>query len=34
MMNNNSWGMGWGMWVIPLALIVIIVFMVRSKRRR
>ncbi len=36
MMNDHSWGwgMGWSMWIIPLAVILIIVFLLRGKRRR
>ena len=34
MMHNYSdgWGMGWGMWIIPLAVIVIVVYLLRNKR--
>lgn len=31
MMHGNSWGMGWGMWLIPLAVILIIVFLLKRK---
>jgi len=36
MMHDNSWGfgMGWGMWIIPLAVILIIVFLLRGKRKK
>jgi hypothetical protein len=36
MMNDHSWGlgMGWGMWIIPLAVILIIVFFLKGKRRK
>jgi hypothetical protein len=35
-MHDNSWGMGWGwaMWIIPLAVIFIIVFFLRGKFKR
>jgi hypothetical protein len=33
MMNNNSMnrGLGWGMWLIPLAVILLIVFLLRGR---
>jgi len=36
MMHDSSWGfgMGWGMWIIPLAVILIIVFILRGKRKK
>jgi hypothetical protein len=35
-MHDNSWGwgMGWGMWLIPLAVIFIIVFFLRGRLKR
>ena len=33
-MNNHYWGMGWGMWIIPIAIILIIVFFLRGRRRK
>jgi putative membrane protein len=29
-MNNPCWGMGWGMWFIPLLVILAIYFLVKS----
>ena len=29
-MDGRFWGMGWGMWIIPLVVILIIVFAVKS----
>jgi len=36
MMNGEhwGWGMSWGMWIIPLIVILIIVFLLRSKRKK
>lgn len=36
MMHDNSWGwgMGWGMWLIPRAVIFIIVFFLRGRLKR
>lgn len=36
MMNNHSWGwgMGWGMWIIPIAVILLVVFFMRGRRRK
>ena len=35
-MHDNSWewGMGWGMWIIPIAVILIVVFFVLRFRRK
>ena len=30
MMNNPCWGMGWGMWFIPLLTILVIYFLVKN----
>jgi putative membrane protein len=30
MMNNLCWGMGWGMWFIPLLIILLIYFLVKN----
>jgi len=30
MMNNSCWGMGWGMWFIPLLTILVIYFLVKN----
>lgn len=30
MMNNLYWGMGWGMWFIPLLSILLIYFLVKN----
>lgn len=30
MMNNPYWGMGWGMWFIPLLTILVIYFLVKN----
>ncbi len=35
--NSWSWGMGWGMWgmwIIPLAVILLLVYFIRGKRKR
>ena len=29
-MNNLCWGMGWGMWFIPLLIILLIYFLVKN----
>jgi hypothetical protein len=36
MMNDHSWGygMGWGMWIIPIAAIIIIVILLKGRRGR
>ncbi len=41
MMHDNSWGMnggmygiGGGMWIIPLAIILVIVFLLRRNRKK
>ena len=36
MMHNDSWGSGMngGMWIIPIAVIFIVVFIWRGKRRK
>ena len=31
MMNNSCWGMGWGMWLIPLLIILAIYFLVKNR---
>ncbi len=31
MMNNSCWGMGWGMWFIPLLAILVIYFLVKNR---
>jgi len=35
MMNGDHWGsgMGWGMWIIPIAIILIVVFFGRGKSK-
>ncbi len=35
-MHNNywNWGMGWGMWLIPLAIVLIIVLLWRRRIKR
>jgi hypothetical protein len=30
----NGWGMGWGMWFIPILIIVIILYFMRFKKRK
>jgi len=30
MMNNPCWGMGWGMWFIPLLIILLIYFLIKN----
>ena len=30
MWNNPGWGMGWGMWFIPLLIIILIYFLVKN----
>ncbi|MFV8360983.1 SHOCT domain-containing protein [Flavobacterium sp. LS1P3] len=30
MMNNSGWGMGWGMWFIPIIIILAIYFLVKK----
>lgn len=32
--NSSSFGMGWGMWIIPLVVILIIVFLLRGNRKK
>jgi len=32
--NSSGFGMGWGIWIIPLIVILIIVFLLRSKRKK
>jgi hypothetical protein len=36
MIHDNFFGgdMGWGIWIIPLAVILIIVFLLRGRRKR
>lgn len=34
MMNNSCWGMGWGMWFIPLLIILAIYFFSKSNSKR
>jgi cbb3-type cytochrome oxidase subunit 3 len=36
MMHDYSWGFGmsWGIWIIPLVVILIIVFLLRGKRKK
>lgn len=33
MWNNPGWGMGWGMWLIPLIAILVIYFLVKNNSR-
>ena len=33
-MNNSCWGMGWGMWFIPLLIILAIYFFSKSNSKR
>lgn len=33
MWNNSGWGMGWGMWVIPLIIILAIYFLFKNNSR-
>lgn len=30
MMNNPYWGMGWGMWFIPLLVVLVIYFLLKN----
>ena len=30
MMNHDYWGMGWGMWIIPALIVVLIIFLFRN----
>ncbi len=36
MMHDNSWGwgMGYSMWIIPLAIVLIVVFALRYRRKK
>ncbi|REG77609.1 hypothetical protein C8N25_14023 [Algoriphagus antarcticus] len=36
MMHDNTWnwGMGWGMWIVPLLVILVILYFVRFRRRK
>jgi len=34
MMHDNFWGVGWGMWIIPLVVILIVAFLLRSRRKK
>jgi len=31
MMHDNSWGMGWSMWIIPLIAVIIVVFFLKGR---
>ncbi len=33
MMNGGYWGMGWGMWLIPVIIILVIYFLVRNNSK-
>ncbi|WP_020602029.1 SHOCT domain-containing protein [Spirosoma spitsbergense] len=33
MMNGHYWGMGWGMWFIPILVILVVFFFVRNYRQ-
>jgi preprotein translocase subunit YajC len=35
-MHDNTWnfGMGWGMWIVPLLVIIVILYFVRFRRRK
>lgn len=30
MMHGDYWGMGWGMWIIPVLFVVLIIFLFRN----
>jgi len=30
MTNEHFWGMGWGMWIIPVLIVVLIIFLFRN----
>ncbi|HAF27888.1 MAG: SHOCT domain-containing protein [Lutibacter sp.] len=30
MMHGDYWGMGWGMWIIPVLFVVLIIFLTRN----
>ncbi len=32
-MNGHNWGMGWGMWFIPVFIILVIYFLMRNSRQ-
>lgn len=32
--NNWGWGMGYGMWIIPFAIILIVIFALRYRRKK
>jgi hypothetical protein len=32
MMDHNFWGMGWGIWIIPLAILLIIIIFLRNRK--
>lgn len=29
----HGWGMGWGMWIVPLLVILVILYFLRTRRR-
>jgi hypothetical protein len=32
--NFEGWEMGWGIWIVPLAVILLIFFLLRDKRKK
>ncbi len=32
--NYWNWGMGWGMWIIPLVVITVVLFFIKSRRKK
>jgi hypothetical protein len=38
MMRDNDWhwgmGMGWGTWIVPLLVIIVIIYFLRTRRRK
>lgn len=32
--NSWGWGMGWGMWIIPLSIVLLVVYVLRYRGRK